>query len=411
MPTTPDPPSIGWRRLAVAAYAPTTIVGIGHGAVLPLVVLSARDLGAGVGTAALIGGLLGVGQLVGDLPAGALAARFGEKRALVGACVVEVVALIGAFLSTQVVMLGGAILLMGLSGAVFSLARQTYLTEVVEFRYRARALSTLGGVFRFGSFAGPFAGAAIISRHDIGAAYAFAAITTSVAALLTLSLPDLEPGRSVRKHVAGATAGAARVRHRSVLAVLADHKRVLLLMGSGVLLLSVARASRQSILPLWAESHGIDAATTSVIYGISAGVDMLLFFPGGAIMDRFGRVAVVVPAMIIMGIGFLVLPLTASVVTISLVGMLLGLGNGISSGIVMTLGADASPPGERAQFLGGWRLMSDIGNAVGPLTITVVTVFAPLAAAAWTLGGLTLFGAGWLGKWVPRFVPSPKGRG
>ncbi|MGO1972962.1 MAG: MFS transporter [Propionibacteriaceae bacterium] len=397
----PTPPVIGWRRLAVAAYAPTTIVGIGHGAVLPLVVLSARDLGAGVGTAALIGALLGVGQLAGDLPAGALAARFGEKRALVSACVVEVAALIWAFLSTGVVMLGGAILVMGLAGAVFSLARQAYLTEVVEFRYRARALSTLGGVFRFGSFAGPFAGAVIITRYDIGAAYAFAAIMTTLAALLTLTLPNLEPRAPERPD------GAVLTRRRSVLAVLADHKRVLLLLGFGVLLLSAARSSRQSILPLWAESHGIDAATTSVIYGISAGVDMLLFFPGGAVMDRFGRVAVAVPSMIIMGLGFTLLPFTSAVVTITLVAALLGLGNGISSGIVMTLGADASPPGERAQFLGGWRLMSDLGNALGPLTITVVTLVAPLAAAAWVLGAMTFFGAGWLGRWVPRFAPPP----
>lgn len=402
MPT-PEHPAIGWRKLAVAAYGPTTLVGIGHGAVLPLVVLSARDLGAGVGTAALIGGLLGVGQLVGDLPAGALAARFGEKRALVAACLVEVMALVAAFLATGVVMLGAAILVMGLAGAVFSLARQAYLTEVVEFRYRARALSTLGGVFRFGSFAGPFAGAVIISRFDLGAAYAFAAVTSLCAALLTLTLPNLEPRGPDRPD------GAVPTGRRSVLAVLADHKRVLLLLGFGVLLLSAARSSRQSILPLWAESHGIDAATTSVIYGISAGVDMLLFFPGGAIMDRFGRVAVAVPSMIIMGLGFTLLPFTSAVVTITLVAMLLGLGNGISSGIVMTLGADASPPGERAQFLGGWRLMSDLGNALGPLTITVVTLVAPLAAAAWVLGAMTFLGAGWLGRWVPRFAPPPAG--
>ena len=37
---------------------------------------------------------------------------------------------------------------------------------------------------------------------------------------------------------------------------------------------------------------------------------MLLFYPGGAIMDRFGRVFVAVPAMLVLGLGFLLLPLT-----------------------------------------------------------------------------------------------------
>ena len=137
-----------------------------------------------------------------------------------------------------------------------------------------------------------------------------------------------------------ATRPAAKV---TVFSVLARHRRVLLTLGTGVLVLSAARSTRQVIVPLWAEAQGIDAATTSVIFGISAGVDMLLFFPGGLIMDRYGRAAVAIPAMITLGVGFVLLPLTHTAVTVGLVACLMGLGNGISSGVVLTLGADAAP--------------------------------------------------------------------
>ncbi len=147
--------------------------------------------------------------------------------------------------------------------------------------------------------------------------------------------------------------------------MLAEHRRVLLTLGTGVMLISAARSTRQSIVPLWADSQGIDAATVSVIYGISAGVDVLLFYPGGAIMDRFGRVYVAVPAMIVLGLGFLLLPLTGAPPGITAVATLMGLGNGISAGVVMTLGADASPAADRAQFIGGWRLCNDLGSAGG----------------------------------------------
>ena len=54
---------------------------------------------------------------------------------------------------------------------------------------------------------------------------------------------------------------------------------------------------------------------------------------------------------------------------------------------MLTLGADAAPVEGRAQFLGGWRLCADLGNALGPLAIGGITAIATLGLATGGDGG------------------------
>jgi MFS family permease len=397
MPTfAPDEP-FRLSRVAVPAFGPTVLASLGHGAVLPVLALSARELGASVGVAALTVALLGVGQLAGALPSGALAARIGERRALLVAAAVEAAAMAAALLAQSVWMLGAAVFAMGLSGALFGLARQAYLTEIVPIGMRARALSTLGGVHRIGLFFGPFAGAAAVAAWDVRGAYAVAVAASAAAFLLVLAIPDLTA------HHEHARRGLER---RTVSSVLLEHRRILLTLGTGILAIAAARGARTSLLPLWAENIGLSATDTSLVFGIAGALDMLLFYPAGAVMDRFGRAWIAVPTVVVLGLGMMALPLTHSMLTLTVVALVMALGNGIGSGIVMTLGADAAPADARPQFLGGWRLFADFGLSAGPLLVSAITLVAPLAAACVALGALSLAGGGWLARWVPRHDPT-----
>ena len=116
--------------------------------------------------------------------------------------------------------------------------------------------------------------------------------------------------------------------------------------------------------------------------------------------DRGGsRTEVTIPLQIGQNIGLLVA---------TAVMMLIALGNGLGSGIVMTLGADASPVVGRAQFLGGWRLCGDIGNSGGPLLVSAVAAVAPLAGASVVLGVLLLVGTWWVGRPAARVRPGER---
>ena len=171
--------------------------------------------------------------------------------------------------------------------------------------------------------------------------------------------------------------------------------------GLAAMSLQALRQSRNALLPLWADSIGLSVQTTAVLFGLSLGVELLLVYPGGSVMDRWGRKAAAIPCLVIMSIGLALLPLTDGAGTLALVALLLGAGNGLSSGVVMTLGADFAPPAARVPFLGVWRVLSDTGTAGGPLIVAGATAAITLGGAAVTVGVLGLLAAAFVARYVP----------
>jgi MFS family permease len=376
----PDPTI---RSLVVTVYLPTLLFAVGQGAVIPVVALTAADLGASVAVAGLAVAAKGIGQMAFDIPAGSLIERLGERRAMAAGTAVLVVSLALALASPNVAVFLGAMLLMGCGWSVWLLARLTYVSDVMPFHVRGRALSTLGGVNRIGNFIGPFVGAGAIVWLGLAGAY-WVHILLAVAGWLVLAMvPD--PHASETVSVDHAPPPVRRI--------VAEHRRTFLTAGVGATLLGVLRVSRHAILPLWGAAIGLEPAAISVIFGISSAMDMTLFYPAGMVSDRLGRKWIAVPCLTVLAVGFLLVPLTDSFLGLAAVGVLMGLGNGMGSGIVMTLGADFSPPVGRASFLGVWRLVSDLGHAGGPLVTAAVTALAGLGPASVTAGGLGLGGA------------------
>ena len=397
--TSPDDPQpFSLRGMAVAAFGPTLLYGIGTGAILPVVALTARDLGASVAVAALVVTLIGLGSWFFNLPASLVTLRFGERWSIVGAAVAAGLALAAAGLTSMVPdglwLLAAAMAVVGMSGAVFGLARQKYLTEAVPVEFRARALSTLGGVNRIGVFIGPFLGAAVMQFAGISGAYWVGVVAMTAAALLSLTIPDLA--------VAPTPDGSHRGPEPTLRSVAVSHSGVFLSLGVGILLLSALRSSRQVVIPLWADHLGMDATSASLIYGLSGAIDMLVFYPAGKLMDRKGRQFVAVPSTLLMGTALLLIPLTGSFVGLLLAALLIGFGNGISSGLVMTLGADFSPDRGRGQFLGLWRFMADAGSTGGPVLLSGVTALATLGAGVSATGFLGFAAAAVFAVVMPR---------
>jgi MFS family permease len=391
IPGSTKPSDFRLRDVALAAYGPSIVSATGHGAVMPILAIRARDLGADVSTAALIVALLGAGMLFASLPAGALVARIGERRTLFFCGFLDGAAMLVAALSSSVLVLAIAVVLSGMTWTAFLLARQGFMIEAGPVTHRARALATLGGAHRVGILVGPLLGAGLIHLFGLRSIFVLAACLSVTAGLMARLMPDL--GSDSREEQAAAG-------HAGVWSVLIAHRKVLLTLGIAVVVIGASRSVRNGLLPLWADHVGISASTTSLIFAAAAAIDIAFFLPGGWLMDRHGRTIVAVPVVLSVAVAALLLPLAHSVAAVTAVIALIAVGNGLGSGIVMTLGADSAPLRGRSQFLGGWRLCGDIGNTSGPLLVSAVAAVAPLATACLAIGALGLVGTVWVGYWT-----------
>ncbi|WP_396644689.1 MFS transporter [Microbacterium sp.] len=418
---TTDSPRNVLARFAPMIYGPTLLFALGEGAVIPLIPVIASRLGADVALAALIAAALVVGQLCGNIPAGWAVARFGERITMGVAGIVILGGLVGVVFAGSLAVFAAAVFLIGFCAASFALARHSFMTTRVPLHFRARALSLLGGTFRLGMFVGPFVSAALLGIFgDESASIAFFAVCQVATILLVFFGPD--PERAIAAPSAAprtgpdaedtgepVTGSIPTVERAGVFRTMWRFRGVLGRLGIAAASLSAVRSARQVVLPLWGVSLGLDASTIAVVVGVSGAIDFALFYASGQVMDRFGRLWAALPAMVLMGAGFFALSVThelsSAAMWFAMFAAVLGVGNGLSGGILLTLGADIAPPADPAAFLGSWRTLTDGGGAIAPVIVSVLTAAISLPVAVAAMGVIAVAGAAGFVRWVPRYVP------
>jgi MFS family permease len=362
----------------------------GYGMIVPVLPLFARSLGASVALASMVVGARGAGSMLFDLPAGAITSRLGRLPVLLFAAgTAAVAATATGFISSlwPLVLLTVAL---GATHMLWVISVQTHIRQNLSSEQRGRAMALVGGTLRVGWVVGPIAGGYLGKTYGLHTVY-FGQGMLCFAALVFLLI-----GSDHYRFRSRALKGEAlRAPGIPFLRTLRGRWSPFLLVGLVVVTLQMLRIGRQTILPLWGEHISLDVAAIGLIFGLSRAVELLLVYPAGLLMDRRGRKWAAVPCIILQAIALSLIPLSRGFTGLLLGSLLAGFGNGLGSGIVLTLGADLSPRSSTAEFLGIWHLLSDMGATTGPLLIGLVSQVFGLQAAPFLITAIGVLGA-WL---------------
>lgn len=379
--------------MLMSLYVPTLMTSFSQGMLVPVLPVYVSSFQAPYWLVGLVLAGVGIGQLIGDVPAGMLIRRLNVKSVMLIGLAGLSLAMTTLFVAQSIWQVFIALVVSGACGALYNVSRHAYLTDHITLISRGRSIATYGGIHRIGRFAGPAFGGFLGATFGLRAPFLAYGIICGAALLFVAFFVERVEHDEAAVHVSS----------RSQLwLVLKSQYRILMAAGIGQLFAQMIRNGRDVLLPLYAaDVIGLKVDDIGLIISITAAIEMSLFYPAGLIMDRFGRKYAVVPTFLLQAAGMLLLPLTGGFLTLLLASSLMGFANGLSSGTMMTIGSDLAPSHARGEFLGVWRLIGDAGFTGAPLMIGAIADMLTLGAASVVIGAAGISAAAVFAFLVP----------
>ncbi len=334
------------------AYALTFIYNIALATIILVIPLYLRDLGVSPMILGLAASVPPMVQLVMRLPSGAISDRVGERLILLvsnSAMVLAAVLLLLAPSGPTAALVGGALVISGLSRGIYWPSAQSYTSRVASGD-TARALGLFTSIGHFGAIIGtPLAGA-LLARSGFGAGFGLILGGAAAGVLLSARLSRPATGRIEQRTpqaCAPARAGGGRAGLMAALGGLV-RSRPLLFSGLCMSGAGVSLAMLSSFYPVYLADLGMGEDAIGVLSSCRAVTAMVASFAFGILGRQLSTPAAWFTGALLCGIGIGATPFLGSFAGLA-VGMgLTGVASGVLQVLSMTIAAGASRPENRA---------------------------------------------------------------
>ena len=148
------------------------------------------------------------------------------------------------------------------------------------------------------------------------------------------------------------------------------------------------RSGRYALMPFIGVAVGMSVRDVGLLVAVGSASELLLFPVAGILMDRYGRPAALVPALTLFGAGLVMAGAAQSPSSLVAAGVVIGLGNGLGAGTMLTIGSDLAPQRDPTGFLSVLGTMREAGRILGPLLVGWFADSLGLTTSAMVLAGL-----------------------
>jgi predicted MFS family arabinose efflux permease len=356
----------------------------GFGAIVPVMPLYADEFGVSETAIGFTIAIYGFARFLVNVPAGLLADRIGRRGTLaVGGLCTVIGTLICAIAPEYWVLLLGRFIA-GAGAALVLTAGQIVLADIATPANRGRVMAIYMGVFLFAVGAGAFPGGWLASSVGLAAPFIAGAILAgTVTVIAWFALPET---RDLHEDSQATPANSPDAPTQTVLRRLVRVPGFVQISAVSFSSFFARTGGLFTIIPLLAKDK-IGASASDIGLGLSmiSVVGLVLVYPSGMIVDRFGRKRVIVPSMLLAGLAMLFYLRVDSIATFLIASVIWSCATGVAGAAPTAYAADVAPRGMTETTMSWYRSISDSGYVMGPLLLGVISdLISPEAALVFT---------------------------
>ena len=353
---------------------------LGFGGIVPVLALYARSFDVSQSAIGVAIATYGLARFLVAMPAGRLADGLGRRPALaLGGLVTAAGNLLCAYAPSFAVLVGGRFVA-GAGAGLVLISGQIVLADITTPARRGRTMSVYQGVFLFAVSIGPLPGGLLAEHYGLQAPFlAYAGAGVLAAVLAWMFVPETKSVRSPGIPDVASVAFISQVR------ILTGHKGFMLVSLVSFMNAVARTGGLFNVIPVLAHDRlALNADRIGLGLALASLVGLVVIYPSGVLVDRYGRKSVIVPATFMAGIS-LVLFLQAPSYAWFLAGCVAwSVAAGVGGAAPAAYAADVAPPGMNAAAMSAFRMLADLGYVVGPIALGLA---ADLVGADATLGG------------------------
>jgi MFS family permease len=369
-------------RLPVAILAAAFLFNLGQGVLRPSMPLYLhRTFGANYRMVTLIPVVFGAGKWIANMPTGYLLSRLGRPLMVGGLALIALIDVVSVTTSRFDVFLGLRAL-GGVGWAIFATVATTATVSVPAAQRRGRAVSLLLMSETSGLFLGSAAGGWLYQGVGVASPFFFEAACMVVAAFTVAQWASLS---------VAVTPPRQRSRARGALVTVLRTPGVLLMGMTSALLTAIQTGVLVFLFPLYLLTRGgLGPEAVGAVVSLSVLGRLTALWLGGTVSDRWGRMRVLVPGLLVYAVLLAGTSQLTQPVALAICSFAIGAAAGFVAAVPTTLTSDQVEGPRQGVAIGWLRTMSDSGQIGGPLVMGVLADAVDLSAPF-------LFGAALLG--------------